>query len=67
MPKYKFEFTLDAQDTENFLGILHNNIINMMARRLDLDVSDAEKEWLKKHIKYLEEMKQTIIDGHTRL
>ncbi len=57
----KFEFILDDIDTENFLSILQDNIVNMMSKRID--ATPADKEWFNEHIKYLNKLKQTIIDG----
>lgn len=64
MTQHKFEFVLDDQDAENFIGIIQDNIVNMMAKRIT--AGEQERKWLTGHIKYLNELKQKIIDGHRR-
>jgi hypothetical protein len=62
-----FNFTLDDIDAENFCSILQDNIVNHMAKLSDDSYSKNEKEWFKKHIKYLKEMQNVIIKGNKKV
>jgi hypothetical protein len=64
MAKYKFNFSFDLQDTENFLGIIQNNIVDAMSKKLE--AYPSAQDWWDKHIAYLKEMQTTITNGMTR-
>jgi hypothetical protein len=51
-----FNFTMDEMDAENFASILHDNILGIKVKITDFTLSDARRDWYRKHLIYLEQM-----------
>ncbi len=56
----KFEFTLDDVDAENLISILNDEKCRALEKTLDSD-------WYKAHAAYLEDLKQKVLAGNTRV
>ena len=65
---FSFNFTLSAEDAQNFLNILQNELVNMQMYQLDAlaqkDISKAK--WFRDHSEYLSKLQSTIREGMTR-
>jgi hypothetical protein len=56
----RFEFTLDDVDAENLISILNDERVRALEKALDSD-------WYKAHAAYLEDLKQKVLAGNTRV
>jgi hypothetical protein len=56
----RFEFTLDDVDAENLISILNDERVRALEKALDSD-------WYKAHATYLEDLKQKVLVGNTRV
>ncbi len=56
----RFEFTLDDVDAENLISILNDERVRALEKALDND-------WYKAHATYLEDLKQKVLVGNTRV
>lgn len=46
---------MDDLDYQNFLSILHHEVIKFkLESQLDMSMSQAEKDWMKRHGEYIE-------------
>lgn len=69
----KFEFTLSDVDAENLIGVLHDEQERTRAKarkyiKPDMsDVDQANANWYTAHADYLEELKQKVLGGNTRV
>lgn len=62
-----FNFDLDVQEAENLGQILQDHVLNMMENLTDPHLGDAEKEWFKGHIKYLEALNHKILSSSKKV
>lgn len=56
----RFEFTLDDVDAENLISILNDERVRALEKAIDSD-------WYKGHADYLEDLKQKVLVGNTRV
>jgi hypothetical protein len=56
----RFEFTLDDVDAENLISILNDEKCRALEKAFDSD-------WYKAHAAYLEDLKQKVLAGNTRV
>lgn len=51
----KISFEMDATDFENLLSIISKDVFKYKCEaQLDLSLSQAEKDWMKKHGEYIQ-------------
>lgn len=69
----KFEFTLNNRDASNLIDILHNEQVRALSRAREFivgkvtRVDQANADWYNGHADYLENLKQKILAGNTRV
>ncbi len=56
----RFEFALDDSDAEVLISILNDEKCRALEKALDND-------WYKAHATYLEDLKQKVLAGNTRV
>lgn len=62
----KFEFTLSDVDAENFVQMFNREISRTQMLIIEEDDSNM-RSWYSRHIKYLQQLKQTILAGNKRI
>lgn len=69
----RFEFTLSDVDAENLIGILRDEQERSRAKAREYlsedmtDVDQANVKWYTAHADYLEELRQRVLGGNTRV
>ncbi len=60
---YNFNFTLDAEDHQNFSDILNHAVVDILSKMTDDSYTPVQKEWLKKHLNYTRKLIAKINAG----
>lgn len=69
----KFEFTLSDIDASNLISILHDEQVRALVRAREFikkdmtQVDQANFDWYNRHADYLQELKEKVLAGNTRV
>lgn len=69
----KFEFTLSDVDASNLIDIINSEKVRALSRAREFlagsvtRVDQANADWYNGHADYLEELKQKVLAGNTRV